>query len=65
VKQLLNAASYFIVIIFLSGLRNRCSEEGGTGDEFMEIRGQWTEKVWEPLLELNKNLSLNLQIGLY
>jgi hypothetical protein len=36
VKQLLNSVSYFIVINFLSGLKNAFCRAWGTGDEFME-----------------------------
>jgi hypothetical protein len=53
--QLIVTVLNFTVIIFLSV--NRYSGEcflwgrvGGTGDEFMEPRGRWPEKVWEPLL---------------
>jgi hypothetical protein len=48
-------------MLLLSGLvgcGNRYSEEcclcsgtGGTGDEFMELRVRWPEKVWELLSE--------------
>jgi hypothetical protein len=26
-------------------------KKGGTYDEFMESRGRWPEKIWEPLFE--------------
>jgi hypothetical protein len=43
----------YLILLLLSSLvacANRCSEEGGTGDEFMEPRGRWSEKVWTPLV---------------
>jgi hypothetical protein len=60
------------MLLLLSSLvcrANRYSEEcfyrvGGTGDEFMEPRERWPEKVWEPLFQNSESWfdTLHLQV---
>jgi hypothetical protein len=62
VKQLLQVVSYFVVIIYLSGLCKplfwrmlSIGQDGGTGNEFMEPRGAGGSRK-EPINMLSWNL---------
>jgi hypothetical protein len=48
-SSLVGCANHYSEGYFLKG------RAGGTGDEFMEPRGQWPEKVWEPPLYIMLN----------
>jgi hypothetical protein len=43
-----------------ANLKNAFYRVGGTGDEFMEPRGRWPEKVLEPLVYTNTSAYVKL-----